>query len=246
MTIPMITLFRTLFAPPRHLILLLAALWLGLMLSEKRVERHGISKDALNNIVFYGVLGYILGGRLFFVLSNISAFTQSVPSIFSINIDLFDPIGALATMLIVGFIYGQRQGLPLWPTLDALTPLFAVLAIGLSLSHLAAGTAFGSPTDAAWGIDLWNATRHPTQIYELGAALLIFGLIWFRGTGSPTGSDFLLFAALTAGARLFLEAFRGDSTLIFGSLRLAQIISWIVLAIVLLAGESIRSKGKAD
>jgi len=239
----MITLFRSIFAPPRHLILLLAALWLGLLLAEKRVERHNISKDALNNIVYYSILGYIIGGRVLFALANISAFTQSPFSIFSVNIDLFDPVGALIAALIVGFIYGQRQKLPLWSTLDALTPLFAMLAIGLSLSHLAAGTAFGSPTNVAWGIDLWNATRHPTQIYELLASLLVFGFIWLRETKSAAGSDFLLFAALTAGTRLFLEAFRGDSTLIFGGLRFTQVIAWLVLAVVLFVSETMQ-KGR--
>jgi len=210
------------------------------------VERHYISKDVLNNIVYYSILGYIIGGRVLFVLANLSAFTQSPLSIFSVNVDLFDPVGAFILAILVAFVYGQRQKLPLWSTLDALTPLFAILAIGLSLSHLAAGTAFGSPTNLPWGIDLWNATRHPTQVYELIASLLVFGFIWFRKTDSPAGSDFLLFVALTAGARLILEAFRGDSTLIFSGVRLAQVIAWIVLAIALFAGESIRRVKKAD
>ncbi len=233
----MISLFRSLFAPPRHLILLLAALWIGLVLAEKHAERHNISKDSLNNIVYYCLFGYILCGRLLYAVSNFSAFAQSPLSIFSLNLDLFDPLAALAVAVIVGFVYGARQKLPFWSTLDALTPVFAVLAIGLSLSHLAAGTAFGSPTDLPWGVELWNAKRHPTQIYELLAFLFIFGLIWHRKIDSPAGSSFLLFAALTAGARLFFEAFRGDSTLIFGELRLAQIIAWIVLAVLLFTTE---------
>jgi phosphatidylglycerol:prolipoprotein diacylglycerol transferase len=232
-----ITLFRSLFAPPRHLILLLAALWVGLALAEKRAERHTISKDALNNLVYYSLFGYILGGRLLYALSNYSAFAQSPVSIFSLNLDLFDPAAALVVAIMVGLIYGSRSKLLFWSSLDALTPLLACLAIGLSLSYLAAGTAFGSPTDLPWGIELWNAKRHPTQIYELIASLFIFGWIWFRKTDSPAGSAFLIFAALTAGARLFLEAFRGDSTLIFGEMRLGQVIAWIVLAATLFANE---------
>jgi phosphatidylglycerol:prolipoprotein diacylglycerol transferase len=119
--------------------------------------------------------------------------------------------------------------------------LFATLAIGLSLSHLAAGTAFGSPTDLPWGIDLWNATRHPTQVYDLIAALLIFAFVWFRRTDSTPGTEFLLFTALTAGAHLFLEAFRGDSTLILGGVRLGQVVAWLVLALALITSESIHS-----
>jgi len=238
----MINLFRSLFAPPRHLILIVAALWIGLALAEKRTERHGISKDALNNITFYSLLGYILGGRILYALANLSAFTPSPLSIFSPNPDLFDPTSALITMILVGLIYGQRQKLPIWGTLDSLTPLFATLAIGLALTHLAAGTAFGSPTALPWGIDLWNATRHPTQIYELIASLVIFSLLWFKKSDSPRGLFFLHFTALTAGSRLFLEAFRGDSTLVFGGLRLVQVIAWVVLAVAVFVRESIRQK----
>jgi phosphatidylglycerol:prolipoprotein diacylglycerol transferase len=238
----MISIFRSLFAPPRHLILLLAALWVGLALSERRAEQHNNPKDAITNIVYYSLFGYILGGRILYALSNFSAFVQSPLNIFSPNLDLFDPWAGLMVAVIVAFVYGSRQKLSMWYSLDALTPLFAMLAIGLSLSHLAAGTAFGSPTNLPWGIDLWNATRHPTQIYELLASLLIIGVIWTRKTDSPAGSNFLLFAALTAGARLFLEGFRGDSTLIFGNLRLAQVIAWIVLAATFYANDLIRRK----
>jgi phosphatidylglycerol:prolipoprotein diacylglycerol transferase len=242
----MINLFRSLFAPPRHLILLLAALWLGLALAEKRAERHTISNDALSNVVYYSLFGYILGGRLLYALANYSVFMQSPLSIVSLNIDLFDPFAALVAANIVGFVYGSRQKLSFWPTLDSLTPLFATLAIGGSLSHLGAGTAFGSPTDLPWGIELWSATRHPAQIYELIASLLIFGFIWFRRVDSPPGKIFLLFVALTAASRLFLEAFRGDSTLIFGGVRFAQAIAWIVLAAAFLAYEWVQTKKATD
>jgi phosphatidylglycerol:prolipoprotein diacylglycerol transferase len=240
----MISIFRSLFAPPRHLILLLVAFWLGLALIEKRAERHGISRDALTNLVYYCLLGYIAGGRLIYALSNLGAFSQSPPSIFSLNLDLFDPWAALVVAVIVGLVYGSRQKLPLLPTLDALTPFFAAVMIGLSLSHLAAGTAFGRPTDIPWGIELWNATRHPTQIYALIASLLVFGLIWFRKADAQVGSTFLLFSALTAGTHLFLEAFHGDSILIFGGVRMTQVIAWIVLAIALFLGEFIPGRQK--
>ncbi len=241
----MISVFRSLFAPPRHLILLLAALWVGLALAERRAERHGISKDSLNNLVYYSLFGFLLGGRILYALSNLSAFGQSPLSLFSLNLDLFDPAAGLAAGVIVGIVYGSRKRLRLWQALDAMSPLFAVIAIGLPLSHLAAGTDFGNPTDLPWGIDLWNARRHPTQIYELIAALAIFSLIWYRQKTSPPGFSFLLFSALTAGARLFLEAFRGDSILVFGGLRLAQVIAWLVLALAIIAGESIRAKERS-
>ncbi len=233
----MLTLFRNLFSPPRHMILLVAAAWVGLSLAEKRAERYGISKDELNNITFYGLLTFIIGGRLSFVLQNISTFIKSPSGIISINPDIFDPIGAIAVALIFMLVYGQRNSLSLWPTLDALTPFFAVLIIGIGLSHLAAGTAFGNETDLPWGIDLWNATRHPTQIYETLASLLIFGLLWFQKQNPRSGILFLTFASLTTASHLFIEAFRGDSAIIFNSLNQNQVIAWVVLVACFLALE---------
>jgi phosphatidylglycerol:prolipoprotein diacylglycerol transferase len=222
------------------------ALWVGLYLSERRVARHNISKEEFNNLIFYSLIGYIVGGRVLFALENLSAFRGNALSLFSINIDLFDLAGAIVTAVIVGFVYGQRRKLPLWSTLDALTPLLTILAIGLSLTHLAAGTAFGKPTSLPWGIELWNATRHPTQIYELIVSLLIFGAIWFGKVSLPAGYNFLLFAAMSAGGRLFLEAFRGDSTVIFGEIRIAQLVAWVVLAIAFVAMESLHDGDKVN
>jgi len=232
-----ITFFRSLFAPPRHLILPLVALWIGLTLAERRAERHNVSREALNSLVYYSLFGFIIGGRVFYALSTFSIFLQSPRSLFSLNPDLFDPLAAVVLAGIVGLIYGSRQKLFLWTTLDALTPLFAVLAIGLSLSHLAAGTAFGNPTELPWGIELWNATRHPTQLYELMAASLILVWLLLRKMHSAPGLTFLTFLVLTSGSQLFLEAFRGDSTLIFGGLRLGQVLAWTVLAVTLITAE---------
>ena len=111
----MISLFRSLFTPPRHLILLLVALWIGLTLAEKRAERHHVSKESLNNIVYNSLFGYILGGRILYALSNFSAFAQSPVSLFSPNPDLFDPFGALLVALFVGLVFGQQQKLSLRP-----------------------------------------------------------------------------------------------------------------------------------
>jgi len=220
------------------MILLILATWIGINLAEKRTERHGVSKDDLNNITYYGLIAFVIGGRLSFVLQNMPAFIKSPLGIISINPDIFDPLGAMAVAFIVAFIYGQRQKLQLWNTLDALTPYFAILAIGIGLSHLAAGTAFGMETDAAWGINLWNATRHPTQIYEIAASLVVFGLVWFQKQNPRPGLLFLTYAALTATFQVLIQAFHGDSTLIFNGLRREQIIAWVAMAVIFILFET--------
>ncbi len=214
-----------------------------MILSEKRSERNGINKEDINNIIFYSLIAFVIGGRLSFVLQNLPAFMKSPLGIISINPDIFEPLGALAAALITAFVYGQRRALSFWHTLDALTPFLAILAIGSGLSHLAAGTAFGKETNLSWGINLWNATRHPTQIYETLASFLIFGLLWFKKHDQRPGILFLTFAALTTGAQLFINAFRGDSKLIFNGIRQSQFIAWLILVFIFILLE-IRLKEK--
>ncbi len=227
----MLELFRNIFAPPRHLILLILAVWLGTTLAEKRAERFGVKKDDISAIIYYGFIGFIIGGRLSFILQNIAAFIQSPLSAFSINIDVFDTFGGIVTCIIIALILIQRRQLSFWATADALTPFFAILSIGLSLSRLAAGTAFGIPTSQPWGIDLWNAARHPTQLYAFIASFLIFCLFWFPKQTLPLGVSFLTFAALTAATQIFLGKFRADLTLIFNGIKQEQVISFIVLIV---------------
>lgn len=225
----MLILLQTLFSPPRHMILLIIAAWIGLLLAEQRSTRYRITKDQINNLIFFSLIAFIIGGRISFVLQNIPVFIKSPIGIFSINPDIFDPVGALATAILTAFIYCQRQNISLWNSLDALTPFLAILSVGLGLSHLAAGTAFGKETNLAWGINLWNANRHPTQIYEILVSLLTFALIWFKKHDHRPGILFLTFAALTAASQLFIQAFRGDSTFILNGIRQAQVLAWLAL-----------------
>lgn len=226
----MIELFRSLFTPPRHMILLVAAIWIGLSLAEKRSARYKVSAEALNNLAFFGLIAFVVGGRIIYGLGHLEAFLKSPLSLFALDPNLFDLFGGSAVAALTMLIYGQRQKLDLWNALDALTPLFAVLAIGIGLSHLAAGTVFGKPTNLPWAINLWNANRHPSQIYEIIASLLTFVLVWSLKPNPRPGLLFLPFAALTEAWQIFLGIFRGDSILVFGNFHLEQIIAWVVLA----------------
>ncbi|RME86995.1 MAG: hypothetical protein D6770_10510 [Anaerolineae bacterium] len=230
-------------------LILLLAFYVGLTLSERFLRSVSASSgpeagrgleglfpppEALYALVTDALLAGVVGGRLIYVARYPQAFLQNPLSLFSLNPGLFDLWGGLAVAAVVALIYGQRKGLAFWPTLDALTPFFATLAVGIALAHLASGGAFGKPTDLPWGVELWGARRHPSQVYEAVAALGILGYVWWWGRGvAPSGVLFLRFVALTAGARLFLEAFRGDSILLAGGLRLAQVLAWLVLAIAL-------------
>jgi len=229
-----LSLFQNIFAPPRDLILIILAAWIGLTLSEQRAPRHHVNLNTLSNLLLVSLAGFIIGGRVLYALENLAIFSQSPASLFSLNTSLFDQWGGIIIAVITAFIYGQRVRLPLWHSLDALTPLFAALAIGIAFSHLASGAAFGKETNVPWAIDQWSARRHPTQVYEIFASSLTLGLILIQKPTAKPGYEFLLFVALTSASRLIIEGFRGDSTLILGGLRAAQIVAWFILLIALI------------
>ncbi|HWQ84308.1 MAG TPA: prolipoprotein diacylglyceryl transferase family protein [Anaerolineales bacterium] len=222
-------------------LILLLGLWLALTISERAAARNGLDASQLYNLVLIALVAGLMGARLGYVLRYPQAFAESPASILSLNPGLLELWGGAAGAVLAALIYGQRKGLPAWPTLDALAPGMAVLGVALGFSHLASGAAFGAPTSLPWGIELWGAARHPSQVYEIIAAALILGVVWpgqkISGqlNAAAPGLTFWVFSALSALSRLILEAWRGDSEIILGSLRQPQLIAWLVLALSLWA-----------
>jgi phosphatidylglycerol---prolipoprotein diacylglyceryl transferase len=224
---------------------LLLALWFGLSLAEKFSPKRGISANTLYNLTFTGLIAGLIGARIGYVFQYPNAFLESPLSLVSLNPGLLEPFAGFAAGLIGMLVYGQRAKLTFWNTLDTLTSLLAVMAVGFAMAHIASGEAFGAETSLPWGINLWGANRHPAQFYELIAAILTLGMlgVWSKNSDLPEGTLFLTFIALTAGSRLFLEAFRGDSVVIIGGLRSAQIVAWLVLATAFAGLDRIQRKG---
>jgi phosphatidylglycerol---prolipoprotein diacylglyceryl transferase len=214
-------------------LVLLGGFWLGLTLAERNASRRGLNPNHLSSLVLVMLISGAIGGRLAYAIRYWEIFSSNLTGLLSRDFGIFDISGGLACALIAGGIYGQRKKMPFLPTLDGITPLLAVMGVSTALAHLASGSAFGAPTELPWSIDLWGAARHPSQVYELLAAVAILAMTW-PGRGlvrsRKAGLLFLSFVAMTAGARLFLEAFRGDSQLIIYGFRSAQLIAWLVLA----------------
>jgi len=217
-------------------LIIIIGIWLGLSLAERLTN--SIKPSVLYNLVLISLLLGVVGARIGYVLEFPSAFSDNPLNIISLNLTLFNIFAGIGVGLIVAIIYGARKQLPLWGTLDTLTPMIAVFMIALGTSNLASGNAFGSPTDLPWGIDLWGSRRHPTQVYEifLSSIILVFILaLLIKKQNKSDGIIFLVFVACTAFAKIFTETFRGDSTLIFTGIRSAQFIAWLILAISLWA-----------
>lgn len=239
--------------------MLLSFLTAGYVLRAGMV-REGHDADVSWDLLFWAVIGGILGARIYYVLLN-------YPRL------LADPMGMLlsrggmvwyggfllATVLVVWRI--RKLGLPLGKTADAAAPALA-LAYGVGrIGCFLVGDDYGRPTDSWVGIAFPNglppttatAMRdhfgitvdpalierygevlpvHPTQLYETGMSTLIFLLLWrLRGHGHRAGWLFMAWLALAGVERFVVEVFRAKDDRFFGVLTLAQVISLVLVGV---------------
>ena len=213
---------------------LLAGLWVATTLIEREALRLKLNAAAILNMVFYGLLGGVIGARLIYAVQHASIYLASPLGLLSLSASTLDPIAGLIIGVVIAFLIGRRQHLPLRLTLDALAPGLAVFMIAIGVANILSGNAYGSPSHLPWGIYLWGEFRHPTQVYETVAALIIL-LIWKRTSteSRSPGVGFLQVVALSAAARIFLEAFHGASSLWSGGFRVAQVVGLIILALAI-------------
>jgi phosphatidylglycerol:prolipoprotein diacylglycerol transferase len=211
-------------------LILIVSLWLSLNVAEKEAKRQKYPSDVIYSLVFYPLIASIIGARLWYVGRYLDTYLDDPIGIIALNTNTFVPAAGAVIGLLVAVLYGRRKRLPLRPTLDILAPGLAIFAIGMGLANLASGDAFGAPTKLPWAIYLWDENRHPTQVYEMLLAAAIFILLWRYRVLSPfPGFIFLAWLSLAAMSRLFLEAFRGDSVIVAGGIRQAQLAAMAVL-----------------
>lgn len=217
-------------------LLLLLGVWVALALAEREAKRLQLDADALYTLAFGGLVAGLAGARLAYVARYWPIYARDPWGALSLNATALAPLEGALIGLLVAYLYGARRQLPGRATLEALAPGLALLLVAVAGAHLASGDAFGAPTTLPWRLFLWGEYRHPAQVYELLAALAILGLAWRTRTAAPfSGFNFLFVVALAAAARLFLEAFRGDSVLLPGGWRAAQVGALVVLAACLVA-----------
>ncbi|HQN42854.1 MAG TPA: prolipoprotein diacylglyceryl transferase [Anaerolineaceae bacterium] len=217
-------------------VILILGLWLALTLCDqllKRARRTDIQGEVIFNLAITGLIAGLIGARLAYAARNPAAFAAQPLALILPSGQMLDEEAGLLFGILAALIYGQRKKLPLWTTLDVLTPGLALMAIVIPLANLASGSGYGAPTTLPWGIRLWNEMRHPSQVYEMLAGAITLALVWPRGGKQPAGQQFLRLMAWSAGWRLFLETWRGDSVMLTGSIRLWQVVAWLGLALSL-------------
>jgi len=236
----------------------------GGMLLRSEMERTGHDPDRAWDLVFMAVLGGVIGAKAYYVLLNYEALLASpLSAIFSRGGMVWYGGFAGAVLLIVVEI--KRRSLPLGQIVDLCSPTLAIgYAVG-RMGCFLVGDDYGRPTGSWVGIRFPNGTPatsveslernfgvqvdpalverfgqvvpvHPTQLYEIAMASLIFLVLW-KLRVHEHGAGWLWWICLTllSAERFLVEFFRVKDDRFLGPLTLAQGIA-VTLVLVGLWG----------
>jgi phosphatidylglycerol:prolipoprotein diacylglycerol transferase len=188
-------------------------------------RREGLDSGQLLDFSTWLLLVGLLGAKVLMILSDWGYYRQNPGEIFSRSTLLAGGAfyGGLIAAALFAVWYVRLQHLPFWKVVDVYSP---AVSLGLGMGRIgcfAAGCDYGKPTTSAWGVVFTSPIAHevsgvplgiplyPTQPIMMLASLSIFAiLIWRYSRKSRDGEIFVLYLALYAVARFFIEFLRGD------------------------------------
>ncbi len=219
---------------------LLTGLWLALEVSSRAGVRRGVNGDRIYALGLYAVAAFLLGARLGFVVMNpnlyldITPWTQALLAIVALAPGTEIAWMGVLAMASVVLTFARRWHLSLLTLADSFAPGLTIFAIAIGAANLLSGDYYGNETSLSWGIALWGAKRHPTQILLMVAATVSFVIlrrIERQDVRHTPGLLFRCFVIPMGVAVLLIEPLRADSPVIGPGIR-----TWEVIALVGLVG----------
>ncbi|MGB3276477.1 MAG: prolipoprotein diacylglyceryl transferase [Castellaniella sp.] len=217
----------------------LAGFGLAWLLGRWRIQHHpvpdGLTLRDLEDIIFYGVLGVVLGGRLGYVLFyKFDDYLAHPLAIFEVWQGGMSFHGGLIGVILAMLYFARKRGQPLLAIGDFIAPLIPLGLAAGRLGNFINGELWGRPTDLPWGMVFPGAgdgtPRHPSQLYEMGLeGFALFALVWwFARTPRPTGQVGAVFLMGYGLFRFLVEFTREPDDflgLLAGGLTMGQILS---------------------
>ncbi|SVA44943.1 uncharacterized protein METZ01_LOCUS97797, partial [marine metagenome] len=174
-----------------------------------------INDQQLSDLMFYGLLGAIVGGRSGYMLFyGIDALVQNPLSLFYIWQGGLSFHGGFLGVLVSIYFLAKSWDIGFFTITDFISP-FVPIGLGLvRIGNFLNSELLGRPTDAYWGVvfpsDPLGLIRHPSQIYQAFSEGLVLSVIlfWFSKSSKPRGVISSLFLIGYGVIRFITEFFR--------------------------------------
>ena len=162
------------------------------------------TKQQVDDLLFYCILGAVLGGRLGYVLFySFSSLISNPLSLFRIWEGGMSFHGGLIGVLVAVWLYGRRFNKGFFATTDFIAPLVTIGLGAGRIGNFINGELWGGPGSVPWAMQVpctrfgelcrdklqlaigteFSPPLHPSQLYEAGLeGLLLFLILWFFST----------------------------------------------------------------
>ena len=220
----------------------------------------GWSPQEVGDVLFYGMVGVVLGGRLGYVFFySMDSFLQDPLFLFKITQGGMSFHGGLVGVIVAMWWFGRRTGRTFWQVSDFAAPL-APVGLGLGrIGNFIGGELWGRTSDVPWAMIFPNSiqaggwqsetlraawangsldhlARHPSQLYQAcGEGFALFALLAFysrkpRPAAAVSGLFLIGYGCFRFMAEFFREPDEHIGFITGGWLTMGMILSTPMIA----------------
>ncbi len=186
----------------------------------------------VDDLIFYGALGIILGGRIGYMLFyGFDQILDNPLNIFRIWEGGMSFHGGFLGVLAAMGLYARRLGKGFFQLMDFVAPLVPIGLGAGRIGNFINGELWGAPTQVPWAFIVDGEARHPSQLYEAGLeGLALFLVLWlYSSRPRPVMSVSALFLLGYGLFRFLVEFVRLPDAhigyLAFGWLTMGQVLT---------------------
>ncbi len=187
--------------------------WLGSIRANK--PNAPLKQADVSDLLFWGVIAVIAGGRLGYVLFYVPDEWLANPlMVLNIRDGGMSFHGGLLGVITMIWFYARHLGIGFFRLADFVVPLVPTGLAAGRIGNFIGGELWGRPTDLPWGMVFPAASdeisRHPSQLYQAGLeGVALFALLWWYSSRTrPIGAVSGFFLIGYGVFRFIAETFR--------------------------------------